>query len=128
MLEEVESVNTLGDVLVQLVQTGSPDLTNTSIVSISLSPATPSVPSQPPVIPPSFENITDNDDIALVPINTPPADDDDDDDDVIIFTVPRKFVIIKAPPNEVRVILVDIMMLHCPIDWSFGSCDIECLG
>ena len=126
ILEEVESVNMLGDMLVELVQTGSAELANASIVSISLSPATPSVPSQPPIIPPLFENITDNDDIVLVvPIDTPP--DDDNGDDVIVFTIPRKLVIIKAPPNEVRLLLVNVV-LHCPVDWSFGSRDIECPG
>lgn len=105
-VEDIESMNMLGDMLVDLVQTGSPDLENYSIVSISLSPATPPTLPQVPVIPPSFENITKNYNITLVPI-----DGGNDNDDVIMFTVPSELVITKAPPKEV-VLLTCIILTH----------------
>lgn len=61
----------LGNTVVDLVQTGSPGIKNASIVGLTIIPA--SLPSQPslPVIPPQFENITDNSNVTLASVTKP---------------------------------------------------------
>ena len=60
----------LGNIVVELVQTGNPDIKNASIVGLTVIPA--SLPSQPS-LPGQFENITDNSNVTLASVTKPPV-------------------------------------------------------
>lgn len=81
----------LGNTVVELIQTGSPDIKNASIVGLTVIPA--SLPSQPslPVIPPQFENITDNSNVTLASVTKP--------------SVPVNGIINRGKQNEIKFVV-----------------------
>ena len=94
----------LGNTVVELIQTGNPDIKNASIVGLTVIPA--SLPSQPslPVIPPQFENITDNSNVTLASVTKPPVPVNGINrgkQNEIKFVIPSELVVSMEPHIQV---------------------------
>ena len=91
--------------MVELIQTSDPNLMNASIVAISVIPASsPAVPIVP-VIPPKFENITEDSNITITMVEEPIIDEEEPtggvNNGVIKFTIPSELTVSMEPHEEV---------------------------
>lgn len=92
------------------------ELENVTVTGVTVVPATPPAPPTPPVIPPDYENITEEANVTITVVEEPPTTPPppvEEEEEEVVYTIPTEMRVTMEPWEEVGLKGQRPSNLHC---------------